>query len=281
MSNVVLTIRPGTEAISWEAFRQTHPPYSIALDGYVHGASRYDSAGPWLNLDHHADVDRLSTRATCAQVWLCLRQGLFDAFRDVQGPRARVFVNDCDEDVCVSWFLLNHPHLAGVQQDRLERLIQAVDGLDTTAGASLHPPDDALLRQLAWIFEPYRQARAKGALVRADARLQHAIVAAVGDRMSDHLAGRGQALPLDKRYQRIGGGAGWALVREIGSQARAGMVADGIRAYVAVLPLAESNWSYTVGRVSPFVRFDVPEILQALNRADESWRGTWGGGNLV
>ena len=66
MSKVILRICPGAEAKEWAEFCSTHPPYSIALDGYVSGASRFDGRGPWLNLDHHADVDRLATRATCA-----------------------------------------------------------------------------------------------------------------------------------------------------------------------------------------------------------------------
>jgi hypothetical protein len=263
-------------------FCESHPPYSIALDGYVHGASRFDGRGPWLNLDHHADVDRLATRATCAQVWLSIRQGLFDAFCDDQGRRAWVYANDCDEDVCLSWFLLQNPQLSCLPSNtRLQRLIHAVDVLDTTAGASLHPWDYPLLSEMAWVFEPYRQMRAQGELDWPRAELQRSVIEAVGQRIGDHLAGQGQSMPLDTRYQRIGGGSGWALVREIGPQSRAGLVADGIRAYVSVRPMANGAWSYSVGRVSPFVSFDVPAILRELNAAEDDQRGSWGGGNLV
>jgi hypothetical protein len=279
MSGVVLKLRPGAEPISWAEFCDTHPPYSIALDGYVKGASRFDERGPRLNLDHHADVDRLATRATCAQVWLSIKQGLFDAFADRTGRRATVFVNDCDEDVCLSWFLLKHPNVSS--HPRLPRLVQAVDELDTTAGASLQPLDGALLRELAWIFEPYRQARAQGELDQADAESQRLVIEAVGQRISDYLAGAGQLAALDMRYCVLGGGPRWTMVREIGPHARAKMIADGIRAFVSVRPMASGSWSYTIGRVSPFIAFDVPAILQALNDAEESWRGTWGGGDLI
>src|SRR6476646_2492513 len=70
MKNIVLNLWPGAESLSWAEFCKTHPPYSVALDGYVRGKSRYDGQGPWLNLDHHEDIDRLSTRATCSHVWL-------------------------------------------------------------------------------------------------------------------------------------------------------------------------------------------------------------------
>ena len=43
---------------------------------------------------------------------MAIRQGLFRCFRDGSGPTARVYANDCDEDVCTAWFLLNNAHLA-------------------------------------------------------------------------------------------------------------------------------------------------------------------------
>lgn len=281
MKGAVLTLRPGAE-FSWTEFCRTHPAYSIALDGYVNGASRYDGRGPWLNLDHHSEVDRLATRATCAQVWMCIRQGLFDAFRDDEGHHAHVFANDCDEDVCLSWFLIQNPHLACVTSPtRLDRLVHAVDVLDTTAGACLHPMNAGLTAELAWIFEPYRQARLQGTLNQPTADMQRLVIDAVGQRISDHLADNGHSLQHDTRYERLGGDNCWALVNEIGSQSRAGMIADGIRAYVSVRPLADDAWSYSIGRVSPFVPFDVPNILRELNAAEDHQRGTWGGGNLV
>jgi hypothetical protein len=36
-----------------------------------------------------------------------------------------------------------------------------------------------------------------------------------------------------------------------------------------------------VGRVSPFVAFDVQKILARLNEAESPERGRWGGGTLV
>src|SRR5688572_19095792 len=108
MSNISLAMRPHVTPVGWEEFCATHGPYTIGLDGYVVCRSRFDAAGPRLNLDHHAEVDRLATRATCAQALLAIRHGLFECFRDEDGPRAEVCVNDCDEDICTSWCLLQH-----------------------------------------------------------------------------------------------------------------------------------------------------------------------------
>ena len=63
--------------------------------------------------------------------------------------------------------------------------------------------------------------------------------------------------------------------------ARAGIVAAGIRAYVSVRHRSDGAWAYSIGRVSPFVPFDVLAILRELNAIEDPERGTWGGSNLV
>jgi hypothetical protein len=282
MNPIELCLRPGAEPLSWAEFKRSHPVGAIALDGYVAGASQYDPRGPWLNFDHHADVDRLSARATCSQVLLALRQGLFDRESHLSWPTWRVFVNDCDEDVCLSWYLLTHPQQARRALDgTLDRLVHAVDLLDTTAGACLHPLGENLLRQIAWIFEPYRTTRLNGSLDATDEITFRSIVDAVNQRIAVHLTGNGATSKLDLRYQLFLTGNGWAMVREIGAQARLGMVRNGIRAYVSVRERTDSTWSYSLGRTSPFVAFNVPAIVAALNQAEDSGQGTWGGSNLI
>lgn len=281
MNDLELCIRPGAEPVSWSDFRRIHPAGSIALEGYVRSSSQFDPRGPWLNFDHHADVDRLSSRATCSQVLLAIRQGLFDRTSLLGRWKLQVFVNDCDEDVCLSWYLLTHAHVGRQQVDALDRLVQAVDLLDTTAGACLHPPDVNLQRQIAWIFEPYRFARLRGSLDSASAAGHRSIIDAVGQRIDAYLDGSGGTSLLDLRYEQIFAGKGWAMVSEIGAQARLGIARNGIRAYVSVRERPDGRWSYSLGRTSPFVPFDVPRIVAALNAAEYPGQGTWGGGNLI
>lgn len=282
MNNLELCVRPGAEPVSWAEFRRSHPVGSIALDGYLCGASQFDPRGPWLNFDHHADVDRLSTRATCAQVLLALRQGLFDRDAFARRQRVQVYVNDCDEDVCLSWYLLTHARqFRRAHAGALDRLVQAVDLLDATAGACLQPLDDNLLREIAWIFEPYRFARLRGALDLANAAAHRAIIDAVNRRIAAHLDGSGGTAILDLGYERILAGNGWLMVAERGAQSRLGMVRHGIRAYVSVRERADGLWSYSLGRTSPFVEFDIPAMVAALNLAEHPGQGTWGGGNLI
>jgi hypothetical protein len=281
MNDLELCIRPGAEPLSWNDFRRTHPAGSIALDGYVCGSSQFDPRGPWLNFDHHADVDRLSSRATCSQVLLAIRQGLLDRRSLLGRWKLQVFVNDCDEDICLSWYLLTHPHISRQREGALDQLVQAVDLLDTTAGACLHPPDENLLRQIAWVFEPYRFARLRGSLDTASADGHRSIINAVGQRIAAHLDGSGGITLLDLRYERIFAGNGWEMVAECGAQARLGMVRNGIRAYVSVRERPDGRWSYSLGRTSPFVPFDIPRIVAALNEVEYPGQGTWGGGNLI
>jgi hypothetical protein len=282
MSNISLSMRPDVTPVGWEDFCATHGPYTIGLDGYVASGSRFDPAGPRLNLDHHAGVDRLATRATCAQALLAIRQGLFECFRDGHGPRAEVCVNDCDEDVCTSWFLLAHPDLAapGISPP-LDRLVSLVDVLDTTAGAYPLPPDLSSLKELAWVFAPYHSFRRSGELDRRQPAGHRGVVAEVSSRIERHLGGRGRSYPLDGRYERLGGGPGWAMIREVGAQARLAVTADGIRAYVAVRERPDGRWAYVLGRTSPFVPFDVPALVRTLNEAEGVVKAGWGGSDLV
>lgn len=245
------------------------------------GALQFDPRGPWLNFDHHADVDRLSSRASSSQILLALRQGLFDRESSLY-RRVLVYANDCDEDVCLSWYLLtNAPRIMRWNHCHLERLVHAVDLLDSTAGACLHPLDENLLREIAWIFEPYRSARLRGLLDSVSEYAQRSIIDAITQRIDAHLTGSGGTWLLDLRYERILAGSGWTMVNGVGAQARLGMVRDGVRAYVSVRPRADQRRAYTLGRTSPFVPFDVPRIVAALNQAEPPGQGAWGGGNLI
>ena len=162
-----------------------------------------------------------------------------------------------------------------------QRLIHAVDELDTTAGASLQPPRESVMSDLAWIFEPYRRARTQGALdgatqpsTKRSSMLSDSVFAITWRKSANPV----RSINGTSRLAAVPAGQWW---RELGAQSRTAMVADGIRAFVSVRSLFNGGWSYTIGRVSPFVSFDIPAILHALNGAEESWRGTWGGGNLV
>lgn len=280
---VQLVMRPQDAAMSREQFIATTPPFSIAIDGYVKEGPWYQAEGPRYNFNHHEGVMRLETRATCAQVLMAIRMGLFCQFRDGNGPRANVYANDCDEDVCVAWALLHNKHLAEPPMNpRLNRLVHMADMLDTAAGAYPFPVDLPLLQEMAWIFDPYRQFRSSGQLAKRDPKAFVAVVEDVELRIKAHLYGEGKALPIDARYERIGGGPGWALVIEHGAQARMAMATDGIRAFIAVRDRGNGRYDYTGWRMSEFIPVPIDALPALMNEAEQiTTEDKWGGATTV
>jgi hypothetical protein len=280
---VELHMRPDIPPMTGEEFKKLAGPFSIAIDGFVREGPWYDPSLPAKCFNHHEGVSRLETRATCAQVLVSVRQGFFRRFRDADGPRAKVYANDCDEDVCLSWFLLkNNAITAQTMNPLLNRLVYMVDLLDTTAGAYPFPEDLPGLHALAWVFEPYRRFRFSGGLVHRDPAAFRSIVTDVEQRISAHIAGHGREIPIDTRYEILSTEGSWVHVREVGTQARIGMFADGIRAFVSSSRYGD-QWMHIIGRMSDYIDFPVLEILHALNEAEGllDSDNRWGGGNTI
>lgn len=221
---------------------------------------------------------------------MAIRQGMFASFRDHNGPRCHAYANDCDEDVCTSWFLVHNQHLViGTMNPLINKLVAMEDALDSTAGAYPFPADLPALQELAWIFEPYRQFRMSGALEKRDGNAFKSIVLDVENRILRYVTGNGDSIPLDTRYEIIGGNNKWTMVKEIGAHARTGMFSNGIKAFVSVRERKSEHhfhgnrWTYTAGKLSPFVPFDLLKLTEVFNKEDlavtESDR--WGGGNNI
>lgn len=284
LDDVSLCIEPRVQK-TYERFRLENPAYSIALDGYVWGRPVFDRTGPHVNFNHHEDVDRLGTRSTCAQVFLAIKQGLFETFFKDGRPFANVFANDPDQDTSLAiWELQNHELLeANPCSPYIRRLVAIEDILDCTAGA--YPEiKDSFAEELAWIFEPYRIARLLGQIPEMNGEKMYQIVAAVSERITAHVNGRGDRLELDTRYEIIGGGKGWKMIREIGSDARTALFADGVRAYVSVREGNNGAWVYSIGKMSPFIQLDLTKFSAYLNRLENlnpDSGHSWGGGDTI
>ena len=271
---------------AWETFCMENPPYSIALDGYVEGAPKYDHAGPRLNLNHHEGVDRLSTRSTSGQVYIVVKQGLFDRFRRDDEPTAIVYINDPDQDTSLAvWLLRNHQRIAGIKSEPLiNRLVFAEDMLDATAGAYPFDPDSDIMHEQAWIFDPYIQSRISGHLQSMTTGEMEGVIDAVGARISDYSVGKGRKLPLDTRYEVIDSGNGWVMIHEIGQYARTDLFSRGVRAFVSVRERKDKNYTYTLGRMSQFIPFAIEELYGKLNDIENissNDMNRWGGGNII
>ncbi|MBI4142829.1 hypothetical protein HY480_03075 [Candidatus Uhrbacteria bacterium] len=281
---IVPRMRPQDPPVTRKQVLEAVPPFSIALDGYVADGPFFVTTprGPWWNANHHEGVDRLATRATCAQVLVAIRQGLFDTFRDFEGPRAEVFMNDNDPDVALSWFLLKHHWLAqSTINPALNRLVALEDLMDATAGAYPFPKDLPALEELAWVFEPYWRFRVTGGVDRKDPEEFVSILTDTERRIMDHITGRGRTIAVDMGHDVLRRTSQWAIVREHGAQARTAVFADGIRVFAAVRERPNGRRTVSIGKFSTFTPCALDRILAACNAAEEPGPDSWGGGTTI
>jgi hypothetical protein len=280
--NITLQIVPGA-VFTREEFLASHPPYSIALDGYVKGEPFIMTAadGPYRNFNHHEAVDRSCTCATCEQVRRAILLGLYELYSDEDGRRATIWVNDCDQDVCLATWILLNPERAG--EPLVRTLAHIEDLLDMSAGAFPLPRERNLLGEIRWVFEPYTMNRPR--LSESSAEDMRAIIDAVHERIELFLTGQSEALPLLGSYTQVGGGEGWLLVEIDHQHARQKMVDAGVNAAVELYARAGDRYVYSIWRRSEYiVHFPVREILRELNRAEgyeaDDMTG-WGGSENV
>ncbi len=271
--------------MKWEDFINSKPSFSIALDGYVKGPPRFLIQGPYANFNHHEGVARIATRSTCAQVYFYIRLGLLDTFQKKGEPNARVYINDVDQDVCLScWLLKNPDKLVGLKfENVLFQLILFEDILDASAGAYPINPDNPVIRRQAWIYEPYTQARTDGSIYSMSKKEMKDILGSVCDRIDAAIDGRSREIELDTRFEKIGGGHGWQLIYEEGPYARTKLFSEKIKAYVALVENREDTYAYTIGKMSPFVMFPLERIYEVLNKAEglSSQENCWGGSAII
>lgn len=287
MTNIMLHAEPGV-VISWDEFQITKPPFSIALDGYASGQTKYSPTGPYANFNHHEDVDRLATRSTCMQIYFSIVLGLFDTFRKDGKPYAHVFVNDADQDVCLSYWLLTHPEKvnSSIHGSSLARLIVLEDLLDASGGA--YPFDDSneqdsLYNRQAWVFEPYTNAREERRLHSMSGEELIALINEVSHRISLFAENRGQSIKVDTQPVFIGGGPGWKMIVEKSGYSRASLYASGDKAFVGMRQRSDGNYTYVIGRMSPYVAFPLEQIYKTLNTIEDldSIDNQWGGSNTI
>jgi hypothetical protein len=263
--------------ITWKEFVETHPIRSIALDGYVKGRPRFNREGTHVNFDHHEHVNRLATRCTASQVSMAIKGGLLGVFTPAN---TTVWVNDCDWDVCLAyWLLRNWTRIVGTQSEPLiSRIVFNTDMMDTCAGAYPIDPNDRIMEEMAWVFAPYTDARIQGKIAHLNADEMGTIIDAVLERISLYSIGQGRLQKPDTRYKIIGGGNDWKMVEEIGVDARTEMRAKGICAFVSYRGQKNGRYLYSIGNLSPYGGFDLLLLYQRLNQIEALvGNDVWGG----
>ncbi len=273
---------PG-RVVTWEHFQTQMPERSIALDGFVYGPPQIDVARLQFNFDHHAGPPRSCMHCTAVQV---LEQIRTDDFVELLMPRGDenvlVWMNDPDPDVALSWYALTHHYIVrDPVNPAVNRLFGHVQSMDKSSGLLAVPRDMPIVGQSAWIFEPYWNFRMSGAIDQKNAAAYIGVLWDIVSRINEFVASRGHNLDIDDRYETLGGGQNWSMVREIGPHARMKMARHGIRAFVSARQKGDGRWVYTVCRKSTYATwFPVPEICAFLNR-DEDPADHFGGGDIV
>lgn len=271
-----LKMQPLQAPMGWKEFCGKIPPYSIALDGYVKRGPRFRSRirGPWANFNHHEDVDRLATRATCAQVRIAIMQGLYECFCDTNGVNITVYANDCDQDVALSWALLKHgQEKEFIFNPRLIKLVNIEDIIDTTAGAYPFPIDDEKIKkrleEIAWVFEPYANFRVSGEIDKRDSSAFVKVIQDIEERVLLFVAEKGKTIPLDTRYETVHRGSNWIVAKEVGLHSKTGIFSDGCHAYAVFRERPNGRFSWVIGRMSIYIPLDLKGLLRRIIEIDD------------
>lgn len=287
MAQIILHVEPGVVQ-TWDEFIAAKPRFSIALDGYVSGLTKYSPEGPYANFNHHEMVDRLATRCTCMQIYFSGMLGLFESFQKNGEPYAHVYANDADQDVCLAYWLLKNPEISvSIKwEEPLAKLLVMEDFIDASGGA--FPFDDShkfdsLLKKQAWIFEPYTTARSDHLLHSLSGRELHGLIEKVCDRITLFSKGQSGFIDIDTQPEIIGGGPGWKMTLEKSVYARTGIYASGISAFVSTRHRQDGNYTYVIGKISPYVPFPIPLIYDVLNKTEgcDSDGNAWGGSDII
>lgn len=293
----LLHVKPRIIVPSNKEFIETHPDFSIALDGYVNDSPMFvprangKGRGPFANFDHHAGVNRSATRSTCYQAYVAITQGFFDTFQKDGEYEVNIFVNGCDQDVCLSnWEFMNPERLhRSIRSRRIDDLVMAEDLLDSSGGS--YPIDEKyyseprFLHKLAWIFDPYTRAKFEGRVELMTAPDMERIITAVGERITSYVNGQSEEIAIDARYEVLRRGKGYVVINEQGPFARRVLfTAEPEDAYVSVRERGDGAQTVIIGKMSQYIILPLSKVAHSLNQAEGLQIGSensWSGGDTI
>lgn len=296
-----LVIQPGRQFANEAEFLSSQPPYTIGLE-VVSARPRFvrTPKGPYLIIDHHADVERRVTLSACHQAWDAANLGLVGSFRRGGEYHPRVVTRDCDQDVTLAHHIIARaeviPTLENHEIDRIDELVRVEGMLDVFGGVPpgrITPRLRRVMEGIAWIFNPYTDYKASGELYANDPSRHHDVMWECSQRISQHIAGKGGSRELDLDFRPIGTVGPCAVVERIGAEALLGAVSgsenhSGHDAVILWQQRPDGRNQYTYYRKSVLVPFNITRLYSILNqtdtyRADESHGGSdnMGGSPLI
>ncbi len=286
IENAKLIIAPGVVR-TWEEFVAESPRYSIALDGYVSGPTNLEGDSYHVNFNHHEGAEGPITRSTSGQVAILLKEDFVPDFLGDPPHDPAIYINHPDQDSSLaSWLLMNSEELLkSTVESRLQALIALEGRLDVTCGLyNMNIGTTDLYREMIWVFSPYTDARARGNGHMTGDKMAE-IVTDVHYRIGMFCMGKAEKREPDFRYEIIGGGPGWAMVRETGAHCRAVFLRDGIKAFVSCFGEKDGRYFYSICKATPLVRgFPMPQVFAFLNELEgipPDCTARWNGGMVA
>lgn len=261
-----IAIIPRAE-FAFDEFCSRTPHRSIALDGFVKGGATQDLRTLHFNFDHHGGCVRDFTLCTAQQVALMLSQGLMNMLHENDVANFWVFMNDPDPDSTLASYQFIHPHLRDsvVFRRLLHGFVAPLDVSAGTAGPDIHSD---LMRQGAWIFEPYfrelsRVYSMNGKQI-ADLTLE------IYDRIGKHLMGNGHMGDIDGRISELARGDGWMMIQEHGAHSRLKTFQSNpsLQGIVVFKGETAGEYRYSAVRHNRLSYFPVELLSDSLNRVE-------------
>ena len=285
ITSFVLHVMPRVQ-MTWEEFLLNTPNNSIALDGMVLGGPRFEPLTNHINFDHHDGVVREATMSTAMQVYMAIKGGLMDALRVNGSPQGHIYINDTDQDTALAvWLLYRYTLFEATQSiPHINRLLGITDRLDITGGAFPLNLSDKVVRQHAWVFQPYTDLRKSGMLAYADEMMLRMNIEMVVARLDQFLMGNADENALDTRHEILYDSPVYKIVNEIGgNDARYYLYQHGMNAFIGLVATRpDGRLVYTIGRRSQYIRFPIEILYDDYNAAEGRMRSNgWNGSNII
>ncbi len=243
---IITHIEPDVSA-SWADFCQG-PKNSIAIDGYVKGPTLFKE-GPFASLDHHSgegvEVDRFTFPSASAQVYQ-YREKIRKDFEVGGEFFAHVYLNHGDQDSCLALWQLHHLDFVLRDEERIESLVKLEDLIDRMSGACRLDFKDSLVRQQAWIFQPYTDLRLQGKTYHMQQVGLANLLDKVERRITLYAVGRSEQIDLDDRYEMLRRGTTWGMICEIGPYARCNLLFNGVTTIANTRNLEDGKAIHTI-----------------------------------
>ena len=261
------------------------PEYSIGLE-VIDDTTGH--RGHYVHFDHHAGVVREVTMSAAMQAYIAVRQGrLMERWVRKQRP-VPVYVWNADQDVCLAAFILEYHELLERTggEPLLRWIVQYNNKIDVCGGLYPVNLDELVRNHFTWVFEPYRQQRARGKVQGDEALVTHTI-RQVCDRLLDLIKGRAGTAPITAKPEILYTSPyNFVIADEKGDpHSRLVLAAEGHTNLISLVNTRpDGRKTYSIIRGSPYDEdiFQIPKLIQAFQEAEDMpGERIWGGSNLA